>query len=320
MKKWMRVAALSFAFFPVGIRAHEAADEFGPLTRSDVSKILSEMRAARMARKSADRQLLFDVHLHYSDIGEPPHQVFTPEQILELLEMSGVLRAFVSSAPNERTHQLYDRAPSRIVPEIMPYRTEKEDLRDWFKKPELVDMVEELLRKGAYPYKGIGEFHVHDTKNIDTPNVRRVVNLAAQYGLLLHPHTGPKSIAKLFSFNRNARILWAHAGAYSREPEPTPQEVGAIMDIYPNLLTEIAYRKGIAPDGKLDPAWRELFMRHSDRIMVGSDPFTIQRWQDFPKILDEMRGWLAQLPQPVAEKLAFRNAEKLFGPAIISHR
>jgi hypothetical protein len=30
--------------------------------------------------------------------------------------------------------------------------------------------------------------------------------------------------------------------------------------------------------------------------------------------MDEYRAWLAELPREVAEQIAFRNAERLFGP------
>lgn len=37
-----------------------------------------------------------------------------------------------------------------------------------------------------------------------------------------------------------------------------------------------------------------------------------ERWGQYASILNGYRGWLAELPQDVAEKIAWRNAERLF--------
>jgi predicted TIM-barrel fold metal-dependent hydrolase len=55
-------------------------------------------------------------------------------------------------------------------------------------------------------------------------------------------------------------------------------------------------------------------MKYPDRFLVGSDTWTDQRWERYGAIMDEYRAWLAELPREVAEQIAFRNAERLFGP------
>ena len=47
--------------------------------------------------------------------------------------------------------------------------------------------------------------------------------------------------------------------------------------------------------------------------MIGTDTWVTPRWEALPGYLAEMRVWLSQLPQEIAEKIAFRTAEKLFG-------
>ena len=57
---------------------------------------------------------------------------------------------------------------------------------------------------------------------------------------------------------------------------------------------------------------QRLFERYPDRFLLGSDTWIDQRWDSYGSIMADYRSWLAQLPQGVAEKIAFRNAERLF--------
>ena len=112
----------------------------------------------------------------------------------------------------------------------------------------------------------------------------------------------------LFALEPRLRILWAHAGMSSG-----PEAVGALLDRYPSLSVELALRnRDVAPGGVLDPAWRALFLRHPDRFMVGTDTWVTSRWEALPGSVDDVRRYLGQLPQGVAEALAWKNAERLF--------
>lgn len=46
--------------------------------------------------------------------------------------------------------------------------------------------------------------------------------------------------------------------------------------------------------------------------MVGSDTWINGRWDNCDALISGYRAWLAQLPRDAAEKIAFRNAERLF--------
>ena len=109
--------------------------------------------------------------------------------------------------------------------------------------------------------------------------------------------------------NVDIKILWAHAGM----TEP-PQTVAGMLETYQRLWVDISIRESeIAPGGALDAAWRDLFLRHPDRITVGSDTWVPQCWDEYGRILGFDRNWLGQLPQDVAVKIAYANAVKLFG-------
>jgi len=55
-----------------------------------------------------------------------------------------------------------------------------------------------------------------------------------------------------------------------------------------------------------------LFERYPERFLLGSDTWINERWDSYGSTMSDYRSWLAQLPRDVAEKIAFRNAERLF--------
>ena len=50
--------------------------------------------------------------------------------------------------------------------------------------------------------------------------------------------------------------------------------------------------------------------------MVGSDTWVNGQWDDYAAIIASNREWLSYLPRDVAEKIAYKNAERLFGRTI----
>ena len=68
---------------------------------------------ANAGRVSQARLPIFDTHVHYK---EPAWEVYPPDAIIALLKNSGVLKALVSSTPDEGTRMLYNQDPERIVP------------------------------------------------------------------------------------------------------------------------------------------------------------------------------------------------------------
>jgi predicted TIM-barrel fold metal-dependent hydrolase len=46
--------------------------------------------------------------------------------------------------------------------------------------------------------------------------------------------------------------------------------------------------------------------------MVGVDTYSPKRWSEFDSVVQQIRGWLVQLPKDVAQDLAYRNAARLF--------
>jgi hypothetical protein len=49
--------------------------------------------------------------------------------------------------------------------------------------------------------------------------------------------------------------------------------------------------------------------------MVGTDTYVAERWHYVPEHAAWSRGWLSDLPAEVAERIAWKNGEALFGGA-----
>jgi hypothetical protein len=258
--------------------------------------------AAPLARGD-DRMPIFDAHLHYN---REPTYFFPLDSVLELFRRNRVTGILATSRPNNGTHALVAANPAdiRVVPFIRPYRV-RSDVGSWFDDPSIQELIATEFARGGYV--GIGEFHLHG-RQADTPWVRRTVDFAVANNLYLHAHADDDALEILFRHNPKARVIWAHTGFGT-----PPEKVEALLLRYPNLWGELSYRDGITgPDGRLSEAWRRLFERYPERFLVGSDTWTNSRWQDYDAIIAGYRAWLAQLPRDAAEKIAFRNAERLF--------
>ncbi len=242
---------------------------------------------------------IFDAHLHYS---HDAWEQLPPKEAVALLRKAGLKRAMVSSSSDEGTQMLYAEAPDLILPVLRPYRRRGET-SSWMHDATVPAMLEQRLAK--YRYVAIGEFHIFG-KDADLPVMRRVVELAKQHKLFLHSHSDADAVERHFSQDPGARVLWAHSG-FDR-----PDAVQAMLSKHKNLWCDLAFRSDHATMGKVDKAWREVFLAHPDRFVVGTDTFTPERWYYVVEHANWTRAWLKDLPKGVAERIAYRNGETLF--------
>ena len=250
---------------------------------------------------------LFDAHIHFS-VGAT--SVYTPAAAMQILDSAGVRTAILSSTPNDGTLALHAAYPTRFIPFLRPYRKTRnlsewsEERRSWYTDPQTVPFLEQELKRGIF--RGIGEFHV-DGHEVDTPVMRELVMLAKKHRLWLMAHSDADAIEKLFTFDPTAKILWAHTGM----GEP-PERVARLLERYPQLYGELSYRSGVS--GGLSDEWRALLVRFPERFVYGSDTWVPSRWAEVKSLTSDARDWLATLPASVAENIAHKNAERLFGP------
>ena len=248
---------------------------------------------------------IFDAHMHYN---QEPNPFYSLDKLLEVFKRNRITGVLATSRPNKGTHQLMDAKPAGlwIVPFIRPYRI-RNDMQTWFNDPATLDLINEEYKRGYY--RGIGEFHIYG-KSAATDIVKKTVDFAVEHNLYLHAHCDEEALLILFRHNPKARIIWAHTG-FSTEPT----RIAQLLDEHPNALWgELSYYSGVAPGGKLSPAWRDLFAKYSDRFLLGSDTWINERWFGYDTIFKEYRTWLAQLPDEQAKRIAYGNAVTLFGP------
>jgi hypothetical protein len=247
---------------------------------------------------------IFDAHLHYN---QEPNPYYPLDRVLEVFRRNGVAGILANSRPNKGTHQLVDaKAPGLwVVPFIRPYRT-RDDVQNWSNDPAIYDLIEAEYKRGYF--RGVGEFHIYGNA-AQGALVKKTVDFAAARDLYLLAHCDEAALLILLGHNAKAKIIWAHTGFST-----SPARVRELLESNPALMGELSYRSGITTgDGKLAVEWRELFARHSDRFLLGSDTWINERWFGYDTIMQTYRGWLAQLSEEQARRIAHGNAERLFG-------
>ena len=264
-----------------------------------LAMLLLSLAAVPAGAQSYDGPLI-DAHVHYS---HDAWEMLPTEKAIGILKEAGLRKVLVSSSSDDGTQKLYAAAPDLIVPELRPYRSRGE-IGSWFRDESVAAHLEDRLKR--YRYVGIGEFHLYG-ESADLPVPRRMVALAKQYKLFLHAHSDADAVERLFRQDPDALILWAHSG-FDR-----PDAVRAMLAKHRNLWADLAFRSEHGRDGKVDPEWRKVFEEFPDRFMIGTDTFTPERWYYIVEHANWSRAWLADLPRDLAERIAYKNAEALFG-------
>lgn len=250
---------------------------------------------------------LFDAHIHYKEPAWVPYPV---EKVIELMDSNGVAMGLVSSTPDEGTIMLWEYAPNRIVPELRPYHGNAGS-SNWTSVEGMGDYLRRRLE--AHPHEGIGEFHIRSEAMWNVPLMTEVIAMARERDMPLHIHSGAEPVRWVYGLDPKVKIIWAHAGL--GEPASVVHE---LMSEFPDLYADTSLREYsiIGSGDELDPEWKRIIFDFQDRLMVGSDTWINGMWDDYSNIMDSNRLWLSKLPRTVAEKIAYKNAEKLFGRKI----
>jgi hypothetical protein len=278
----------------------------GFFTRSIATALLAMLLP--VGAKAQQPQLkIFDSHLHYNAEASP---FFAIDQVLDVFRRNGVAGIVPNSRPNRGTQQLVEaKAPGLwVVPFVRPYRVPS-DVENWHRDPAIYELIETEYRRGYY--KGVGEFHIYGNQT-EAPLAKKTVDFAVEHDLYLLAHSDEAAVVNMLTYNPKAKVIWAHTGFGT--PTPIVQQM---LEKFPTLSAELSYRSGITEGGgRLSTEWRNLFARHSDRFVLGSDTWVNQRWTSYDSTMREYRGWLAQLPEDQAKRIAHGNAERLYGGKI----
>jgi predicted TIM-barrel fold metal-dependent hydrolase len=192
--------------------------------------------------------------------------------------------------------------------------------------------IEDHLREGRL--KGIGEIHVNNwSSNLpgapqyrypaDAPLLQRLFALSAAYRVPLSVHMDAEApsvaqMERLLAANRDGVWLWAHTGHYA-----DPALLRRLLEEHPNLYCELSYRVSISGSrtatymddrGRLRQEWRDILESFPDRFVIGTD----LTWPSPGLYADHIAFWrriLEQVSPETAAMIAYRNAERLLGPA-----
>lgn len=250
--------------------------------------------------KASEELPLFDTHVHHN---ERTQKTYNDEKVLTLLQEYGVKKALVSSTGDHNTQRLKAQAPNLILPSLKPYRTSA-DLRSWMHDPTVIDHLESAIK--SHNYLAIGEFHAFG-EEMKTPVAVRLVELAKEYGLVLHLHGDREAMQTIYTLWPEAKVLWAHAGFED------PSELAALFEQHDTLWADLSFRPEILTWGGFNPEWEQALRANPDRFTLGSDTFNEDQWKKMPLYTLDTRTWLAELPKEMAEQIAYKNAERLFG-------
>lgn len=265
-----------------------------------MKRLLSLIAAAAFCGGAAAAEDLpiFDAHIHYS---HDAVELVPPEEVAKILKDAGVRKALVSSSDDRGTQLLLAAAPDIIVPSLRPYQR-RGAIGTWMHDPRVIDYLTEKLAQ--FDYEAIGEFHAFGD-DIQTDVIQTMIGMARERNLLLHHHGDREALDQILETWPKARVLWAHSG-FAR-----PDEVADTLRTYPRVWADLAFRSDMAAGDGVDADWRAVFEEFPDRFMVGTDTFAPERWYYVGRHADFSRAWLAALPEDLARKIAYENAEAM---------
>jgi len=254
----------------------------------------------------AEPMPIFDSHSHYSLADS---LALSPEQIRQRYDRNHIIGALISSTPTAKTKLLYQAMPNRIIPFLSLYRT-KANKPSWMLDLTTLNTLETKL--DDFPYQGVGEFHIFK-QDAYSPVLAQVIKTAQQRNLMIMIHGDAEIVDRIFKLAPNITVIWAHLGTH-----PTPKSLSQVFKRHPTHLymdTSVRDKLFVTASGQLKAEWKTFFIQHQDKLLAAIDTFSTQRWLTFDTAVNNLRHWLKQLPKPVAEKIAYRNALDLFQPS-----
>ena len=316
------------------ITAEEFAKKWGVSmpSASSVNKSISDAGSL-----DESNMIIADVHMH-------PHPENHPIDQLTWMNRNGVKWAGLGEIKGGR--DLREKYRQAMGKRFIPFGGQSalnsiyikhgieglEDLDNWMFK-SLMNELEEDFASGKL--KGIGELFGNNSKTnpnpkvrrktrIDAPTYRAMLDLVAKYGgaMSIHVQMDKDSIEQLeilADHNPNGNIIWAHCGNNNYA-----KEARGVLLRHNNIYCDLAARHApklkdkvirkrphseIFTSQNLDNSWRELIEEMPDRFMVGTDTKTEEHYD---RGIENIRnGLLSNLSQDTAEKVAYKNAQKL---------
>jgi predicted TIM-barrel fold metal-dependent hydrolase len=266
--------------------------------------------AAKAAAEYRGR--IIDAHAHLP----ARHAIDTYVEAMKRHNVAKVVLLGVGSAQRHDAAWIAAAArkhPSRVIPGLpLPHPTTQ----------QAADQVAAgLAKRGA---RVVGEVHIrHVRRRIerdpsDGP-FTRVLEVTGRRGVpvVIHDDLNARATGALESAlaaRPDATVILAHAGG------APPAVIDRLLGAHPNLLVDLSgmhfqRRPALATEtGPIDPAWKAVIEKAPDRFLMGLDVSTPRLFE--PAMLDRLMKWtrriLGELKPDVAERVAYRNAARLF--------
>jgi arylsulfatase A-like enzyme/predicted TIM-barrel fold metal-dependent hydrolase len=301
------------------------ATESAPLLTKTLS-LPALLMAQSDASSSSYPGPLFDAHTHLSSVMSSPDLV----ALLRNAGLSGVFLFFGPPVLNDITLLL--NAQKQNPDFVFPFALVPRDpqTRQLLLNDATLQFIEQQLNTGVM--RGIGEVSLRHNPDptspssapADHPIMLKIYDLAASRKIPVTVHVEYEFSAELeraLAHNRSASIIWAHMG------DGQPPLIRDMLSKHANLYVDISTRNPFFQRGRpiseqtltnkddsLKEGWRSVFEEFSDHFLFGLD---IGGRTDRHLWLDQLvayyRSVLGQLTPQTAEKIAYRNAQKLLG-------
>ncbi len=163
------------------------------------------------------------------------------------------------------------------------------------------------------------------------PGTKRLLKALAPLDIPLMTHWEP------YALERDARKFHALYEAYPDQIFIVPHmgfagadTVREFMERHPNLYMTISKRERdrnmlqdlgkrkhygapLIEDGRIVPEWRSVLEHFHDRLLFATDPHMKALWKRYAEPIPFYRAILGQLARDMAEDIAYKNAERIYG-------
>jgi predicted TIM-barrel fold metal-dependent hydrolase len=171
----------------------------------------------------------------------------------------------------------------------------------------------------------IGEVHMRQVgrrlidRDPNNPVFGRILDAAGKFGVPIVIHyeltdAAETALDRALAAHRKTTVVLAHGG------EGPPGRLDRLLMRNANLHVDLSgmhfqRTPALASEtGPLDPGWKALIEKMPDRFLIGVDVWAARLFE--PAMLDRLFVWtrriLGELKPDVAERVAHRNAAKLF--------
>jgi len=205
------------------------------------------------------------------------------------------------------------------------------------------DHIRRVLLTFPGVFEGIGEFTIHkefvsskiagDIASLNDPALDRILDFAAEVGMVVLIHndvdvpfakkSAPprflEQLKELFARHPNNTIIWAHTGL-GRVIQPVEDHVGMLETIlddpaYRNLCFDISWdevAKYAVSSPEAAQRTAELFNRHPDRFLFGTDTVAPKDPKAYFAVYDMWKPVFDQLTKEARDKILRKNYERIF--------